>query len=147
MPLGPAGEGGIHRRCRENECASERLHMRFWRPKRTTAIHRGHQKFSSSDSTSPDLAAGARFASVKRNGRLAISLASSVASSTRRSNEWTNRCRKIAADAWHINSGSAVIDGEIVVPAANGTTDFSVLQNELKGRSKRSCWWPSVCSI
>ncbi|MCW2082406.1 UNVERIFIED_ORG: bifunctional non-homologous end joining protein LigD [Bradyrhizobium japonicum] len=27
------------------------------------------------------------------------------------------------------------MDGEIVVPAADGTTDFSVLQNELKGRS------------
>lgn len=30
----------------------------------------------------------------------------------------------------------AIIDGEIVVPAADGTTDFSVLQNELKGKSK-----------
>ncbi len=32
---------------------------------------------------------------------------------------------------------SAIIDGEVVVPAANGTTDFSVLQNELKGRSAK----------
>jgi len=56
---------------------------------------------------------------------------------TRRGNDWTNRFRKIAADAWHIGAGSAVIDGEIVVPAKDGTTDFSVLQNELKGRSKR----------
>jgi bifunctional non-homologous end joining protein LigD len=56
---------------------------------------------------------------------------------TRRGNDWTNRFRKIAADAWHINAGSAIIDGEVVVPAANGTTDFSVLQNELKGRSKK----------
>jgi len=55
---------------------------------------------------------------------------------TRRGNDWTNRFRKIAADAWHINAGSAIIDGEIVVPAEDGTTDFSVLQNELKGRSK-----------
>jgi bifunctional non-homologous end joining protein LigD len=30
-----------------------------------------------------------------------------------------------------------VIDGEIVVPAADGTTDFAVLQNELKGRSTK----------
>ena len=52
--------------------------------------------------------------------------------------------RKIAADAWHVNAGSAIInnagsaiiDGEVVVPAADGTTDLSVLQNELKGRSK-----------
>src|SRR5258708_29033434 len=56
---------------------------------------------------------------------------------TRRGNDWTNRFRKIAADAWHVNAGSAIIDGEVVVPAANGTTAFSVLQNELKGRSKK----------
>jgi ATP-dependent DNA ligase len=36
---------------------------------------------------------------------------------TRRGNDWTNRFRKIAADAWHINAGSAIIDGEVVVPA------------------------------
>jgi hypothetical protein len=56
---------------------------------------------------------------------------------TRRGNDWTNRFKKIAADAWHINASSAIIDGEVVVPAANGTIDFSVLQNELKGRSKK----------
>jgi bifunctional non-homologous end joining protein LigD len=56
---------------------------------------------------------------------------------TRRGNDWTNRFRKIAADAWHINAGSAIIDGEVVVPAGDGTTDFSVLENELKGRSKK----------
>jgi ATP-dependent DNA ligase len=33
---------------------------------------------------------------------------------------------------------SCVIDGEVVVPAANGSTDFSVLQNELKGRSTKN---------
>jgi bifunctional non-homologous end joining protein LigD len=51
--------------------------------------------------------------------------------------DWTNRFRKIAADAWHINAGSAIIHGAVVVPAVDGTTDFSVLQNELKGRSKK----------
>jgi bifunctional non-homologous end joining protein LigD len=56
---------------------------------------------------------------------------------TRRGHDWTQRFRKVAADAWHINAGSAIIDGEVVVPATNGTTDFSVLQNELKGRSKK----------
>ena len=56
---------------------------------------------------------------------------------TRRGNDWTNRFRKIADDAWHISAGSAIIDGEVVVPAADGTTDFSVLQNELKGKSTR----------
>jgi bifunctional non-homologous end joining protein LigD len=53
---------------------------------------------------------------------------------TRRGNDWTNRFKKIADDAWHINAGSAIIDGEVVVPSADGTTDFSVLQNELKGK-------------
>jgi bifunctional non-homologous end joining protein LigD len=56
---------------------------------------------------------------------------------TRRGNDWTKRLRKIADDAWHVNVGSAIIDGEVVVPSADGTTDFSVLQNELKGRSAK----------
>ena len=51
---------------------------------------------------------------------------------TRRGNDWTNRFRKIAADAWHISAGSAIIDGEVVVPARRRRNkDFSVLQNEL----------------
>jgi len=54
---------------------------------------------------------------------------------TRRGNDWTKRFKKVANDAWHIKAGSAIIDGEIVVPANDGTTDFSVLQNELKGKS------------
>jgi bifunctional non-homologous end joining protein LigD len=54
---------------------------------------------------------------------------------TRRGNDWTKRFKKVAHDAWRIKAASAVIDGEIVVPAADGTTD-SVLQNELKGSSK-----------
>jgi bifunctional non-homologous end joining protein LigD len=53
---------------------------------------------------------------------------------TRRGNDRTKRFRTVANDAWHI-TGSAIIDGEIVVPAADGTTYFSMLQNELKGRS------------
>jgi bifunctional non-homologous end joining protein LigD len=56
---------------------------------------------------------------------------------TRRGNDWTHRFKKIAGDAFLISAGSAIIDGEIVVPAADGTTDFSVLQNELKGRSTK----------
>ena len=49
---------------------------------------------------------------------------------TRRGHDWTNRFRKIADEAWHIAARSAIVDGEVVVPAANGLTDFSVLQNE-----------------
>jgi bifunctional non-homologous end joining protein LigD len=56
---------------------------------------------------------------------------------TRRGHDWTHRFKKVADDAWHIKAGSAIIDGEIIVPAADGTTDFSVLQNELKGSSKK----------
>jgi bifunctional non-homologous end joining protein LigD len=55
---------------------------------------------------------------------------------TRRGHDWTHRFKKVAHDAWRIKANSAVVDGEIVVPAADGTTDFSVLQNELKGKSK-----------
>jgi ATP-dependent DNA ligase len=56
---------------------------------------------------------------------------------TRRGNDWTKRFRKVASDAWHVSARSAIIDGEIVVPADDGTTDFSVLQNELRGRSDK----------
>ncbi|MHC2257141.1 bifunctional non-homologous end joining protein LigD [Bradyrhizobium embrapense] len=56
---------------------------------------------------------------------------------TRRGHDWTKRYKKVAEDAWHISAASAIIDGEIVVPAADGTADFSVLQNELRGHSTR----------
>ena len=56
---------------------------------------------------------------------------------TRRGNDWTRRFRKIANDAFLVSASSAIIDGEVVVPAADGTTDFSVLQNELKGKSAK----------
>jgi bifunctional non-homologous end joining protein LigD len=56
---------------------------------------------------------------------------------TRNGNDWTKRFRKVAADAYLINAKSAIIDGEVVVPAVDGTTDFSVLQNELKGKSDK----------
>lgn len=76
---------------------------------------------------------------VKFDGyRVQVHLANEAVSVfTRRGNDWTKRFRKIANDAWHIKAGSAIIDGEVVVPAANGATDFSVLQNELKGTSTR----------
>ena len=56
---------------------------------------------------------------------------------TRRGNDSTRRFRKIAGDAYLINASSAVIDGEVVVPTASGTTDLSVLQNELKGNATK----------
>jgi hypothetical protein len=39
---------------------------------------------------------------------------------TRRGNDWTKRFRKVANHAWHIKAGSAIVDGEIVVPAVDG---------------------------
>jgi bifunctional non-homologous end joining protein LigD len=36
-----------------------------------------------------------------------------------------------------VKAASAIIDGEVVVPTADSTTHFAVLQNELKGRSTR----------
>jgi bifunctional non-homologous end joining protein LigD len=56
---------------------------------------------------------------------------------TRRGNDWTKRFRKIASDASEIEAGSAILDGEVVVSSASGVSDFSVLQNELKGRSSK----------
>jgi bifunctional non-homologous end joining protein LigD len=56
---------------------------------------------------------------------------------TRRGSDWTKRFKKIADDAWHINAGSAIIDGEVIVPSKNGVSDFSVLQNELRGKSNK----------
>ena len=56
---------------------------------------------------------------------------------TRNGHDWTNRFKKIAADAWHLNVKSAIIDGEVIVPATDGVSDFSVLQNELRGQSNK----------
>ena len=56
---------------------------------------------------------------------------------TRNGHDWTKRFSKIEHDAFLIGASSAIIDGEVVVPAADGTTDFSVLQNELKGKSTK----------
>ncbi|MDB5576112.1 MAG: ligase, partial [Bradyrhizobium sp.] len=56
---------------------------------------------------------------------------------TRRGLDWTKRFKKVADDAFLLQASSAIIDGEIVVPAADGTTDFSGLQNQLKGKSDK----------
>ena len=56
---------------------------------------------------------------------------------TRRGHDWTKRFKKVTDEAWHIAAGSAIIDGEIVVPAADGATDFSVLQNQLRSKSDK----------
>jgi bifunctional non-homologous end joining protein LigD len=53
---------------------------------------------------------------------------------TGRGNDWTSRFKKIADDAWHINAGSAILDGDVIVPSENGVSDFFVLHNELRGK-------------
>ncbi len=53
---------------------------------------------------------------------------------TRKGHDWTARFKKIALDAWRINAKSAIIDGEVVVPTAEGITDFAALQLALKSR-------------
>jgi len=45
--------------------------------------------------------------------------------------------QKIAADAWHVNAKSAIIDGEVTVPATEKSETPSVLQNELRGKSNK----------
>src|ERR1700675_4028591 len=61
---------------------------------------------------------------------------------TRRGNDWTNRFGMIAADAWHINAGSAIIDGEVVVPAPRISP---CCRTNSRGVPKRSSWSPSTC--
>ncbi|MCK1343658.1 bifunctional non-homologous end joining protein LigD [Bradyrhizobium sp. GM2.2] len=55
---------------------------------------------------------------------------------TRRGHDWTKRFRKVAEDGTLITASSAIIDGEIVVPGEGGKTDFSQLQNSLRGRAQ-----------
>src|SRR5689334_8936437 len=51
---------------------------------------------------------------------------------TRRGHDWTERFRKIAADAFLVKADSAIIDGEIVLQAEDGTFDFNLLQRALR---------------
>jgi bifunctional non-homologous end joining protein LigD len=57
---------------------------------------------------------------------------------TRRGNDWTKRFKKLADDAWHINAGSAMIDGEVVAPSADGTTDFPCCRTNSRVNRPRS---------
>jgi bifunctional non-homologous end joining protein LigD len=50
---------------------------------------------------------------------------------TRRGHDWTGRARTIAAAARELKADIAIIDGEVVVEAPDGTTDFNELEREL----------------
>ena len=56
---------------------------------------------------------------------------------TRRGHDWTNRFNRLQPMRGISMPGLQSSDGEVVVPSADGTTDFAVLQNELKGRSTK----------
>jgi hypothetical protein len=52
--------------------------------------------------------------------------------------DWTKRYQEIAGDAWHVKAGSAIIDGEVVVPSADGATEAN---------RRNSYWSPLTFSI
>jgi bifunctional non-homologous end joining protein LigD len=57
---------------------------------------------------------------------------------TRRGHDWTSRFKPIADAAWWLETNAAVIDGEVVVQTADGTTDFGALEADLgEGRTDR----------
>jgi len=52
---------------------------------------------------------------------------------TRHGNDWTDRFAAIARAAEKLPLKNTILDGEVVVLKADGTTDFQALQNVLKG--------------
>jgi bifunctional non-homologous end joining protein LigD len=50
---------------------------------------------------------------------------------TRRGHDWTDRFKSIADSAWWLETSAAVLDGEVVVQAPDGTTDFGALEADL----------------
>jgi bifunctional non-homologous end joining protein LigD len=61
---------------------------------------------------------------------------------TRRGHDWTGRFATIAAAAWHLKTYAAVIDGEVIVPGAEGHSDFHALERDLAaGRSDRFAFY------
>src|SRR5829696_8273670 len=61
---------------------------------------------------------------------------------TRRGHDWSERFKPVAAAAWHLKAYHAVIDGEVIVPTAEGLSDFHALESDLAaGRSDRFAYW------
>jgi bifunctional non-homologous end joining protein LigD len=52
---------------------------------------------------------------------------------TRTGQDWTDRFAEVAVAAARLNAKSALIDGEVAVLRADGTTSFQSLQNHLQG--------------
>ena len=55
---------------------------------------------------------------------------------TRTGLDWTHRMKNIASEVAKINAESAVLDGEVVVYSANGTTSFADLQASFRDGEK-----------
>src|SRR4051812_20352359 len=61
---------------------------------------------------------------------------------TRRGHDWTERFETIALAAWHLKAYRAIIDGEVIVPAESGRSDFHALELDLgAGRSDRFAFY------
>jgi bifunctional non-homologous end joining protein LigD len=61
---------------------------------------------------------------------------------SRRGNDWTERFASIAHDALRLPVKQAVIDGEVIVAAPDGLSDFNALQTELANeRSDRMTFY------
>jgi hypothetical protein len=66
---------------------------------------------------------------------------------TRRGYDWTERFQKIAGDAWHVKAGSAITDGEVVVPSADGYHGFCGSAEEAQApidEDRAGCFRPAL---
>ncbi|SFP20305.1 bifunctional non-homologous end joining protein LigD [Bradyrhizobium sp. Ghvi] len=68
---------------------------------------------------------------------------------TRRGHDWTHRFKKVAHDAWRIKANSAVMDGEIVVPADSdrcrpGFRDDLAHHSDLKSPTRSEMMSPTI---
>lgn len=67
---------------------------------------------------------------------LAFLAAGKVRLITRRGNDWTGRFPEVARAVAKIPAAQAILDGEVVVIAADGRHDFQALQNAMRSRDR-----------
>jgi bifunctional non-homologous end joining protein LigD len=61
---------------------------------------------------------------------------------TRRGYDWTKRFGVFIEPIWHLPAEQLVLDGEVIVPAENGLSDFGALESDLaKGGSDRLIYY------
>ncbi len=63
---------------------------------------------------------------------IAVKSGDEVRLATRRGNLWTERFPTVAEAIGRLSAGHLVLDGEVVIVAPDGTTDFQALQNSLR---------------